>query len=222
MRKHRKRLAEVHAIVPVKTLTLAKARLASVLNPAERAQFSVAMLVDTLDALRKVKKLHSITVVSADRSVRNIAGLHGATWLWEGKRRGLNKAVRLAIRDSKAKGASAALIMPADIPLVASREIVDFLDHAASYSVALTPSKDGTGTNALLMHPPGIIRPVFGRNSFQKHLALASRLGLSRRVIRARGISFDIDEPKDLKRLMNLRVRNETGRFLRKMRHRSQ
>lgn len=178
MRNYREGLVEVHAIVPVKTLTLAKTRLAPVLDPTERARFSVAMLVDVLEALRKVKKLHSVTVVSADRSVRKIAWLHGATLLWEGKSRGLNTAVRLAIRDSKFKGASAALIMPADIPLVTSREILNFLDHAAGYAVALNPSKDGTGTNALLMHPPGIIRPVFGRNSFQKHLALANRQGL--------------------------------------------
>jgi 2-phospho-L-lactate guanylyltransferase len=206
----------------MKTLTLAKARLAPVLNPADRARFSVAMLVDTLEALRKVKRLHRVTVVSADRSVRQIARSHSASWLWEGKRRGLNKAVRLAIRDSKLKGASATLIIPADIPLVTPREILDFLSHAAGYAVALNPSKDGAGTNALLTHPPGVMRPVFGRDSFRKHLALAERRGLSRRVIRAGGISFDVDEPKDLKRLMNQRVCNETGRFLSEMKCRYQ
>ena len=222
MRKYREGLAEVHAIVPMKTLTLAKARLAPVLNPAERARFSVAMLVDVLEALRKVKRLHRVTVVSADLSVRQIARSHGASWLWEGRRRGLNKAVRLAIRDSKLKGASATLIMPADIPLVTSREILGFLSHAAGYSVALTPSKDGAGTNALLMHPPGVIRPVFGRDSFQRHLALAGQQGVSRRVIRTSGIGFDVDEPKDFRRLMHNYLRNETGRFLREMRRRSQ
>ena len=206
----------------MKTLTLAKARLAPVLNPAERARFSVAMLVDVLEALRKVKRLHRVAVVSPDRSLRRIVRSHGANWLWEGRRRGLNKAVRLAIRDSKLRGASATLIIPADIPLVTPREILDFLSHAAGYAVALTPSKDGAGTNALLTHPPGVIRPVFGRDSFRKHLALAERGGLSRRVIRAGGISFDVDEPKDLKRLMNQRVCNETGRFLSEMRCRSQ
>jgi 2-phospho-L-lactate guanylyltransferase len=212
----------VHAIVPVNVLKLSKLRLRRVLNPAERAQFSVAMLTDTLEALRKVKRLDSVTVVSGDSAVRKIARSHGASWLWEGKRRGLNKAIRLAIQESKHKGASAALIMPADIPLITPREIVDFLDHAADYSVALTPSKDGTGTNALLMNPPGVIRPLFGRNSFQRHLAIADRQSVSRRVIRRRGISFDVDEPKDFRWLMHHHVSNETGRFLREMRRRSQ
>jgi len=88
--------------------------------------------------------------------------------------------------------------------------------------VALTPSKDGAGTNALLMHPPGVIRPVFGRDSFQRHLALADQQGVSRRVIRTSGIGFDVDEPKDFRRLMHQYLRNETGRFLREMRRRSQ
>jgi len=104
--------------------------------------------------------------------------------------------------------------------LVTPREILDFLSHASGYSVALTPSKDGAGTNALLMHPPGVIRPVFGRGSFQKHLALADQQGVSRRVIRTSGIGFDVDEPKDFRRLMHHYLRNETGRFLREMRRR--
>lgn len=220
MKEHRQRLTKVHAIVPVNVLKLSKARLTPVLTPSERAQFSVAMLADTLEALRKVKRFDRVTVVSADYAVRKIARSHGAGWLWEGRRRGLNKAIRLAIRESRHKGASAALIMHADIPLITPREILEFLDHAAGYSVALTPSKDGTGTNALLMHPPGVIRPVFGRDSFQRHLALADRQGVSRRVIRTRGISFDVDEPKDLSRLMHHHMRNETGRFLREMRRR--
>jgi len=217
LKEHRQRPAKVHAIVPVNILKLSKARLRPVLSPAERVQFSVAMLADTLEALRKAKRLDRVTVVSADYAVRKIARSHGAGWLWEGRRRGLNKAVRLAIRESKHNGASAALIMHADIPLITPREIIDFLDHAAGYSVALTPSKDGTGTNALLMHPPGVIRPVFGGDSFPRHLALADGQGLSRRVIRTRGISFDVDEPKDFRQLMHHSMHNETGRFLREM-----
>jgi len=212
----------VHAIVPVNVLKLSKLRLRNVLTPAERAQFSAAMLADTLETLRKVKRLDSVTVVSADSAVRKVARSHGASWLWEGERRGLNKAIRLAIQELKHKGASAALIMPADIPLVTSSEIVDFLDQSAGYSVALTPSKDGTGTNALLMHPPGVIRPLFGRNSFQRHLAIADRQSVSRRVIRRRGISFDVDEPKDFRWLVHHHVSNETGRFLREVMRRSQ
>jgi 2-phospho-L-lactate/phosphoenolpyruvate guanylyltransferase len=217
LKEHRQELTKVHAIVPVNVLKLSKARLTPVLSPAERAQFSIAMLADTLEALRKAKKFDRVTVVSADYAVRRIARSHDASWLWEGRRRGLNKAVRLAIQESKHKGASAALIIHADIPLITSREIIDFLDHAIGYSVALTPSKDGTGTNALLMHPAGVMRPIFGRDSFQRHLALADRQGLSRRVIRTRGISFDVDEPEDLRRLMHHDIRNETGRFLREM-----
>jgi len=222
LKDRRQRSTRVHAIVPVNVLRLSKLRLRSVLTPVERAQLSAAMLADTLEALRKAKRLDSVTVVSADSTVRKISQSHGASWLWEGKRRGLNKAVRLAIQELKQKGASAALIMPADIPLVTSREIVDFLDRAAGYSVTLTPSKDGTGTNALLMHPPGVIRPLFGRNSFKRHLAIADRQSVSRRVIRRRGISFDVDEPVDFRWLVHHRVSNETGRFLREMRRRSQ
>ena len=220
MKERRRRLAKVHAIVPVNVLKLSKVRLTPLLSPSERAQLSVAMLKDTLEALRKAKRLDRLTVVSADYAVRKIARSYGASWLWEGSRRGLNKAIRMGIRESKRKGASAALIIHADIPLITPHDIVDFLDHAADYSVALAPSKEGTGTNALLMQPPGVIRPLFGRDSLQKHLALANRQRVSRRVIRTKGISFDVDEPKDLRRLMHRPMLNDTGRFLREMRRR--
>jgi 2-phospho-L-lactate guanylyltransferase len=180
------------------------------------------MLADTLEALRKVRRLDRVTVVSADRNVKKIAAAHGASFLWEGKRRGLNKGVRLAIRESGRKGASAALIVHADIPLVTPRDILEFLNRAKGYSVALAPSKDGTGTNALLTRPPGAIQAVFGRASFRRHLALSDREGFSHRVIRTTGLSFDVDEPKDFRRLMHHSLRNETGRFLRETRRPSQ
>jgi 2-phospho-L-lactate guanylyltransferase len=107
------------------------------------------------------------------------------------------------------------LILPADIPLVTAREIHTFLKSSDGHSFAITPSKDGSGTNALFLRPPRIIRPCFGRNSFRRHTAAATQKGLEAKVIKLRGISVDVDEPQDLARLKRSSPRSETGRLLR-------
>jgi 2-phospho-L-lactate guanylyltransferase len=172
------------------------------------------MLVDVLRALRKVRRIKGITVVSADFSVRRIARRMGVHFLWEGRRRGLNKGVRLALDDALHRNASAALILPADIPLITPHEINRFLNFSDGYSISLTPSKDGAGTNALLLRPPEIIRPAFGKNSFLRHQSIARRTGLRPRVVKLGAIALDVDEPSDLTLVKRRSLRNETGRFL--------
>ena len=205
----------VIAIVPVNILAMSKARLAPSLNAALRRRLSTAMLADVLTAMRKVRTIRRITVVSADRSVARLAHVMAAHFLWEGERRGLNKGLRLALLDASRRKASAALILPADIPLVTPREISRFLRLSDGRSIAITPSKDGAGTNALLLRPPRMIKPSFGENSFRRHTAAAKQKGLTPKVIKLRGISLDVDEPRDLARLRGAPPRSETGRLVR-------
>ena len=202
------------AIVPVNILSKSKARLAPSFGAAERRRLSTAMLLDVLRAIKSVRRVHRITVVSADRSVGRIARAAGGHFLWEGKRRGLNKGLRLALRDAAARRATAALILPSDLPVIRPHEIRAFLKRSAGYPMAMNPSKDGAGTNALLLRPPEIIGPSFGRNSFPRHLAIARRKGLSVKVVRMPGISLDVDETRDLARVKRRSIRNETGRLL--------
>lgn len=222
MKRQPRRGGRIHAIVPVNVLRKSKARLSPLLKPAEREQLTVAMLKDVLSALRKAKKVHSVTVVSADTSVRRICRRYGASFLWEGKRRGLNKGVKLAVSSSERRGALSVLVIHSDLPLLKPLEIEIFLKRSQGYSVALTPSKDRDGTNALLMTPPHVIRPVFGRDSFRRHLRLARQRNVRSKVLRFKGIGFDVDTPCDLVHLMRVPLRNESGRFLRAFRERGQ
>jgi len=203
------------AIVPVNVLRASKARLAKHLDPSSRKRLSTAMLVDVLRTLQKVRRISRVTVVSADLEVRRVIRPMRANFLWEGKRKGLNKGLRLAMRDAKRRKFSAALIVPSDIPLVTQREILRFLRISGNYSVAIASSKDGGGTNALLLRPPGVIGPAFGKNSFRKHLSMAHSKRLAVKVIKSIGIASDVDEPADLVGLKRFLLRNETGRFLR-------
>ncbi len=215
MKKRRRQVRRVHAIVPVNVLRKAKARLSRVLTPAEREQLTVVMLKDVLSALAKARHVHAITVVSADKGVRRLGKRPGASFLWEGKRPGLNKAIRLAIGKALSRGFSAVLIIHADLPLLNARDVDRFVEQSQGYSVAITKSKDGSGTNALLLAPPQAITPVFGKASFRRHVLAARRKHAPTKVLQFNGICFDVDRPRDLIALLHRPPRNETGRFLR-------
>jgi 2-phospho-L-lactate guanylyltransferase len=60
------------------------------------------------------------------------------------------------------------------------------------------PSRDGTGTNALLRSPPTLFPSHFGPNSFALHSDEAERSRARVRIIRNPRIALDIDEPDDL------------------------
>jgi 2-phospho-L-lactate guanylyltransferase len=175
----------------------------------------IAMLKDVLNTVSKVRMISRVTVVSSDLSVRRIARTYNANFLLEGKRRGLNKGVRLAILESERKRASAVVVIHADLPLANSSEISRFLRGCENHSVGIVPSRDGNGTNALFLKPPGILKPVFGRRSFWKHRSLAKRNNLTVKVFHSKAIGFDVDEPKDLRRLQRSRMKGETGKLLR-------
>jgi 2-phospho-L-lactate guanylyltransferase len=207
----------VHAIVPVKVLNKSKIRLSPLLSSKERKDLTVVMLKDVLIALSQARLVESVTVVSADRKVRRIANKFGAEFVWEARRRGLNKALTLGIEHVNKRRRAAILIMHADLPFVTCRDVDKFLKLSRDYSVAIGPSKDASGTNALLLERASIIRLAFGKNSYKKHMALARSKHLRCKVIQLEGIAFDIDEPVDLLRLMGSPRSGKTGRFLRNL-----
>jgi 2-phospho-L-lactate guanylyltransferase len=190
-------LEQVHAIVPLKSIKKSKTRL-SRLEPGARAKLTVAMLTNVLLALSTAREISDITVVSSDRSVSKIARRYGARFLWEGKAHGLNRAVRMAIRKLEQETNGAVMIIHADLPLLKSGDVTSFLAQSQGSQVAMVPCKNGTGTNALLLAPPGAIQPAFGGGSYRTHLTLAKRTGLPWKVVRIRGIQFDLDDPQDL------------------------
>jgi 2-phospho-L-lactate guanylyltransferase len=199
------------AIVPLKDINKSKARLSPVLRPAARSGLTIAMLSHVLSTLTKVGLFRTIIVVSGDRSVRALAEDFGAHFVWEGKRRGLNRALRLAIHESLSKNSSKVLIVHADLPLLTPADVIGLVMKSRGYSVTLAPSKDGSGTNAILLAPPSVLPPAFGKHSFMRYLALANQIKLKSRVIRSRGFGFDVDEPEDFRALMHYRSRGLSG-----------
>ena len=206
-----------HAIVPVKPFERAKTRLARVLSPEARRVLVSAMFLDVLAALRSARAVEQLWVVSLDREILAQAKRMGAAPLEEEFDMGLNRALRFATRTAAERGAERVLILPSDIPLVTAADI-DALVAASSRlkskrSVIAVPSREGTGTNALLRTPPAVIPPLFGMGSLRRHAREAARRGAAFRVRRSPRMELDVDTPAELL-LLARRARGHTARAL--------
>jgi 2-phospho-L-lactate guanylyltransferase len=191
--------------VPVKSLSRAKSRLASVLSPLERGALTLAMLEDVLDATLAAAGWET-WVVSPDEVALEIAARRGARPVPE-SRPSLSGAVRQAEGLALERDADALAIVPGDLPLLTPEAL-----HVAFRTlgpVVLARSRDGAGTSLLLRRPPRAIRARFGSDSFRRHLQLAAERGLPVSVVRRPELSFDLDRPDDI---LSFLAAGRTGR----------
>jgi len=212
-----RKIYSTHAIVPLHIPRLSKARLSKVFNREERARLTLTMLDHVLSTLHGAHTISSVTVVSADRNVRRKVERTGARFIWEGRNRGLNSAITLAQRRLKIEDNSSILVIHADLPTLSPIEVDSFVKAARRYEIGIGPSKDGAGTNALFLKTPNLISTAFGRRSFDKHLRLVRRKSLRHKIIRLRGIGFDLDNTNDLRKLIRSPAGNDVAEFVRKL-----
>jgi 2-phospho-L-lactate guanylyltransferase len=187
----------VYAIVPVKDLRDTKSRLAPVLDPAARAGLTLYMMGRVVGAILEAG-IGDVCVVSPDRMVLEEAERRGATPLLQ-KSRGLNPALEEGRRRVMELGASALLVLPADLPLLEADDVLTVLEQAGEEpSVVISPDATRSGTNALLIQPPGVLPFAFGTGSFEAHLGTARERSLDVRICERSHLAFDLDTAGDL------------------------
>jgi 2-phospho-L-lactate guanylyltransferase len=189
-------LRRVLAVVPVKRLEAAKARLAPVLPAEARAALVLRMLDTVLAACAAASSVRDVLVVSPDPAL----GRGADVLVDDGE--GQGAAVALALRDPRAR--AGALVVMADCPL-ASAASLDALAAAAD-PLALVRSRDG-GTNALAVTDPLVVEPVFGTaGSAAATVRRARAAGLEPAVLADPALAFDVDRPSDLAQVGGLLV----------------
>lgn len=211
-------MSGVWALIPVKTLARGKSRLAGLLSATERQELTLAMLRDVLCAVTG-SRLQGGVVVHTDPVVADLARAAGLTVLQESSPSDLNGALRQGLEHLDQRGARGALIVPADVPLMLGQDIDEILSHGPRAPVvAIVPSADSTGTNALLLQPPSVIAPAFGRGSYRAHLNVAMSAGLPCISVENSRVALDLDEPVDLERFLGKTPAGAAADFLRGLR----
>ncbi|MFY9531660.1 MAG: 2-phospho-L-lactate guanylyltransferase [Candidatus Acidiferrales bacterium] len=195
-------------LIPVKELSNAKQRLAPHFSIEERIALADALWQDFLEVMAGVRGIDRVFVVSSEARVLERAKQIGWEAIPECRQISESDSVDFASLWCAERGVDALLRLPVDLPLVEPRDIEDIFEQMPPAPGALlVPSQDGDGTNALLRTPPALFPSHFGRGSFQRHLAEASRCGAQVRIVRNPRLELDVDELDDLSVLSARRLR---------------
>jgi len=185
-------------LIPVKNLSTAKQRLASLVSQLARTELAQAMLLDVLDALAAWANCPDVSIVTGDPFARDIARRFGFEVIPDNANRSETDAIGMATRVCEADGVDYTLVIPADIPLIQAAELEKILEVAPEQGSVLAPAADGRGTNAAFRRPAGLFPLRFGNDSFKPHLAAAHATGKPCHVLSLPGIALDVDNPSDL------------------------
>lgn len=165
------------------------------LSAVERAELSLALLRGVCAALAAVDTVESVVVMTPDAAARERVAAWGLRSLID-PCPGLNAALAEVVR--RTHPPSAVLIVAADLPLLRPADVVALLAAARPDALVLAPSKEGTGTNAVVVPPAMMFHPAYGTGSLAAHHRGARSLGYDVVEVRRPGLAFDVDSEADL------------------------
>jgi len=201
-------------LIPVKNLSTAKQRLASLLDQPMRTELAQAMLLDVLHAVDNCSAEH-VGVVTTDPYATRLAKEFNFETVVDNNV-SETAAIELATQVCESRGIKSTLVIPGDIPLITSQELDQILKAAPREGSVLVPAADGRGTNAIFRRPAGLFPLRFGNDSFKPHLAAARAADKPCIVLSLPGIALDIDTPLDLQELSEASGDTHAQRLIRK------
>jgi 2-phospho-L-lactate guanylyltransferase len=205
------RAPTIAAVVPVRPFAESKRRLEFLLSPGERAALSRAMLADVLAAVA-AGGFDQVIVVTSES---DLSPSPGVEVLREGRAVGLNAAISLAASHLISRGVDAMLVVPADIPQLTGATLESCRAAlAGERSAVLVPAAVDGGTNLLGLHPPAVIAPAFGPDSFTRHAAALRDADINPLVLQNSEARFDIDRPGDILRFLAMDTQTATQALL--------
>jgi 2-phospho-L-lactate/phosphoenolpyruvate guanylyltransferase len=193
-----------YILLPVKDLTRAKQRLADMFTQAERTELAWLMLEHTFAAVAAVKGADGVAVVTLYPPAVALAERHGFSVILEHEQISESHSVDFGSHAIAVRGVEAVLRLPLDLPLIQGADIERILaaDTEPAPSCVIVPSRDGTGTNAILRRPPTLFASQFGAGSLAKHREAAAQAQASCQLLELPRVAFDLDEPDDVTELL--------------------
>lgn len=177
-------------VLPIRSFLLGKARLASDLDDAARAELGRRLADRVADAAAP----YPTVVVTSAPEVR----------AWAAERRcvvledpgSLDASARLGYERLGGSGIDRVVVAHAD--LARARSLERLADDGGRSIAAIVPCHRDDGTNVLSLPAGTGFRFSYGPGSFRRHADEARRLGLGLRVVRDPDLAFDVDVPEDL------------------------
>jgi 2-phospho-L-lactate guanylyltransferase len=186
------------AVLPVKRFSAAKQRMASGITGGQRRDLAEAMVADVLEAIGQARTVERTIVVTGDPIAQELASEAGAEVVPDPEDGGHIEAAQAGIARAEADGAERVVLLAGDCPLLDPRELDRLLTGVPGNYVGIVPDRHGTGTNALLLSPPGAIVPAFGESSRERHVEAARQAGIPFEIEELPSIELDLDTPADV------------------------
>jgi len=193
------------AIIPVKDLSRAKSRLSKYLPLNLRRELTIAMFNDVLSTLTLCNSIQHVIVVTPSDEVKDVARAFKKIAIVRDEGVGQIPAVMKAIDYAiNVLNPETILLTVADVPLIRPWNVEEVIRLAKSYNtVVLAPSVDG-GTNVMVQHPPLIVRLMYGKSSFYKHLEEARGKKITVRTYYSLETSIDVDTIDDMRSVLRV------------------
>lgn len=190
-------------IVPHRGLEAAKTRLAPSLAPEDREALARQLLERVLAAAREAYA--DVVVITPSRELAAVVEPTGGRVVVQ-RGMGLNEGLEQARFDALVDDVDTLVVLHGDLPNLHPSDIEALVAALppGQPGVAIAPDRAGTGTNGLVLRPPGVMNFRFGPGSFSAHLAEAERAGVPVVAVNRAGLAFDLDTPEDLARWLNL------------------
>jgi 2-phospho-L-lactate guanylyltransferase len=202
-------------LIPVKSLTAAKQRLASALSQDRRSQLAEAMLRDVMTAAAGVLGHIDVALVTGDARARALAAEFNFLVIEDTRNESETAAIEMATAWCEQRGYDTTVVVPGDIPLITSDELRCVLDAAPAEGAVFVPAYDRRGSNCILRRPASIIPLRFGNDSFLPHCEAMRKTGRELVVLEMPGIGLDIDNPHELELLLQRPGSTNAQRLLR-------
>ena len=176
-----------------------------------------AMLSDAIQTIQGVHYAEKIFVVTSYQPVMSTAEENGWEILREDRQISESHAVDFASRVCEERGVTGLLRVPLDVPLAQATDIDELLAiECRAPGMIIVPSRDGTGTNAILRTPPALFPSHFGEGSLVKHIGEAKQAAAQIIIHRNPRLEMDVDDGSDLRALLKHDLTGtSTGRWLR-------
>lgn len=181
----------VAVIVPVKSFTLAKGRLATALSDDERSMLARTCAERVVAAASP----WPVYVVCDSADIANWAAGLGAHVVQQTEP-GLNAAVSCGVAAATRDGAEHVVISHADLPLA-----VSFSHLVTEGTVSLVPDRRSDGTNVLSLPVRTSFGFAYGPGSYRTHVACADAAGLPHVTVIDDALGLDLDTVDDLEEL---------------------
>ncbi len=188
-------------IIPLKKFENSKSRLNLLLDSEERRTLCRLLVIDMIEELHKLKDVQ-ILIITSERIEEELSEnlKKDIIFIHEKDNTGVNNAVEIADSFIKSKGFTSSIIIPIDLPLLSSDDILKIIEFSRDFEkcVCIVPSNRFDGTNILLRKPNAIINTYYDDDSFYNHVKTTLDKELFLKIFYDEKLMMDLDTVEDI------------------------